>query len=205
MLQAYVSSVSDVFIWMLHAFHLDVAKVDRDVAHVVMVILVCCNCMFQMFYLFFQTYVASVFIWMFHMFHTYVTGVLSGCSVCLPWFQVFFQVFFASVSYVYFKYFICLQTYVVSVVSECFKNKTGVAHIAMHVRKRKGGERSLHVVWWHGQPPGGIDPRVGARNTDAGRGVLARAWSVGARKTDCSVDVDVGALVSVSVIKVKEI
>ena len=52
MLQAYVSSVSDVFIWMLHAFHLDVAKVDRDVAHVAVVVHVCCKYLFQMFQLF---------------------------------------------------------------------------------------------------------------------------------------------------------
>jgi hypothetical protein len=44
-------------------FYIDVAKVDRDVAHIPMVIHVCFKCMFQMFYLY-QTYVASVFIWM---------------------------------------------------------------------------------------------------------------------------------------------
>ena len=68
MLQAYVSSISDVSSGMLHAFHLDVAKVDRNVAHVAMAIHVCCECicskcfscfsetcckcMFQMFQLF---------------------------------------------------------------------------------------------------------------------------------------------------------
>ena len=51
-------------------FHISVAKVDqdiakvyRDVAHVVMAIHVCFKCMFQMFYLY-QTYVASIFVWM---------------------------------------------------------------------------------------------------------------------------------------------
>jgi hypothetical protein len=39
--------------------YIDVAKVDRDVAHVVMAIHVCFKCMFQMFDLF-QTNVASV-------------------------------------------------------------------------------------------------------------------------------------------------
>ena len=39
--------------------YFDVAKVDRDVAHVVMAIHVCFKCMFQIF-LQFQTYVASV-------------------------------------------------------------------------------------------------------------------------------------------------
>jgi hypothetical protein len=54
----YVSCISDVcficFIWMLHAFHL-------DVAYIAMAIHAYCKCIVQMFDLF-QTYVASVFI-----------------------------------------------------------------------------------------------------------------------------------------------
>jgi hypothetical protein len=42
-------------------FHMDVAKVDRDVAYIAMAIHVCCKRLFQMFHQFFQTYVASVF------------------------------------------------------------------------------------------------------------------------------------------------
>jgi hypothetical protein len=34
-------------------FRMDVAKVDRDVAHVAMVVHIYCKCMFQMFNLFF--------------------------------------------------------------------------------------------------------------------------------------------------------
>jgi hypothetical protein len=60
---------------MLLEFYMDVVKVYRDVAYVVMVALVCCKCLFPMFNLFFQTYVVSVFIWMFHMFYTYVASV----------------------------------------------------------------------------------------------------------------------------------
>ena len=108
---------------MLHAFHLDVAKVDRDVAHVVMVILVCCNCMFQMFYLFFQTYVASVFVWMLHMFHIYVARVLSECSVfkCLFMsFQVFCMCFRCM-----FQVFHMFQRYVASVSYGCCKSGSG--------------------------------------------------------------------------------
>ena len=44
---------------MLQVLYIDVAKVDRYVAHIVMAILICFKCMFQMFHLF-QTYVASV-------------------------------------------------------------------------------------------------------------------------------------------------
>jgi hypothetical protein len=49
-------------------FHTDVAKVDRDVAHIAMVVHVCCKHLFSIFHLFFPTYVASVFIWMLHIF-----------------------------------------------------------------------------------------------------------------------------------------
>jgi hypothetical protein len=42
-------------------FHVDVAKVDRDVAYVAMVVHVCCKLLFPMFLLFFHMYVASVF------------------------------------------------------------------------------------------------------------------------------------------------
>ena len=41
-------------------FHMDVAKVDRDVAYVASVSEACCKRLFKMFYLF-QTYVAGVF------------------------------------------------------------------------------------------------------------------------------------------------
>ena len=74
-------------------FHMDVAKVDRDIVYVAMVVHICCKRLFPMFYLFFQTYVARVFIWMLHMFYTYVASDLYECCVYLQRFQVFFQVF----------------------------------------------------------------------------------------------------------------
>jgi hypothetical protein len=43
-------------------FQLDVAKIDRDVAYVVMVVHVCCRLLFPVFYQFFQTSVACVLI-----------------------------------------------------------------------------------------------------------------------------------------------
>jgi hypothetical protein len=54
MLQEYVSNISEVCC----KCYIDVAKVDQDVTHVVMVIHVYFKCMFQIFYLL-QTYVAS--------------------------------------------------------------------------------------------------------------------------------------------------
>jgi hypothetical protein len=47
----------------VEVFHIGIAKVDQDIAHVAMTMHVCFKCMFQMFHLY-QTYVASVFIWM---------------------------------------------------------------------------------------------------------------------------------------------
>jgi hypothetical protein len=83
------------FICMLQMFHVDVAKLDRDVAYVVMVIHVCCKRLFQMFQLF-QTYVTYVLIWVLHMFHTYVASVLSGCCIC---FTYMLQMFYLDVAY----------------------------------------------------------------------------------------------------------
>ena len=129
----------------MQVLYIDVAKVDRDVAHVVMAIHVCFKCMFQMFHLF-QTYVASVlsgccksttgcciyihacYKHMFlsvsykclQVFHVYVVYVCNG-------FQVFSGVF-ASVSYDCFKCFIYLLLYVVTVASGCFSSRSGVAH-----------------------------------------------------------------------------
>jgi hypothetical protein len=52
---------------MLQVFYTDIAKVDRDVAHVAMIVHVCCKLLFLIFHLFFM-YITSVFIWMLRMF-----------------------------------------------------------------------------------------------------------------------------------------
>ena len=70
--------------------YIDVAKVDRDVAHVVMAIHVYFRCMFHVFHLF-QTYVASV-----------LSGCCksrSGCCIYMHVASICFQVF-SGVSYV---------------------------------------------------------------------------------------------------------
>jgi len=55
-LKAHVASLCfkcfRCFRGMLQVFYIDVAKIDRDVAHVAMTIHVCFKCMFQMFHLF---------------------------------------------------------------------------------------------------------------------------------------------------------
>ena len=67
---------------MLQVFYIDVAKVDRDVPYVVMVVHVCCKRMFLMFHLFFRC-MLQVF--------------LSGCCIC---FTHMLQVFYLNVAYV---------------------------------------------------------------------------------------------------------
>jgi hypothetical protein len=73
------------FIVMFQVFRMDVAKVDPNVAHVVMAIHVCCKSLLKMFHLF-QTYVASVITaccicckCMFHLFSEYVAIISSEC------------------------------------------------------------------------------------------------------------------------------
>ena len=88
--------------------HTDVAKVDWDVAFVVMV----CTRMLQASVTnvssVFQMYAASVFIWMLHIFHTYVASVLSECCVCFTMVLRCFSGVFESVLDACFKCFICL-------------------------------------------------------------------------------------------------
>jgi hypothetical protein len=91
--------------------YIDVAKADRDAAHVVMAIHVCFKCMFQMFHLF-LTNVASVLfrccksrsICCIYMYVTYFSNVFrcfirmlasvsSGCCICLQWVSNVFQMF----------------------------------------------------------------------------------------------------------------
>jgi hypothetical protein len=79
---------------MLQVFHIDVAKVDQNVAYVTMAAHVCCKRLFQMFYLFVHMYVTSVFIYLLDMFYTYFASVLIWMldMFCIG-FQVFLQVF----------------------------------------------------------------------------------------------------------------
>jgi hypothetical protein len=128
----------------LQVLYIDVAKVDQDVAHVVIDIHVCLKCMFHLF----QTNIASVLsrccksksrycIYMhvasicfkcFQVFHTY------ACK-CFIWtlhmFAMIFKCFsgvFASVLDTYFKYFICFLLYVTIVASGYSKSRSCVAH-----------------------------------------------------------------------------
>jgi hypothetical protein len=63
---------------MLQGVRMDIAKVDRDVAYVAMVVHLCCKLLSPMFHLFFQTYIAS----MFHLDVAYVSHI---CCKCYIW------------------------------------------------------------------------------------------------------------------------
>ena len=103
-----------------------VAKVDRDIAYVAMVVHVCCKLLFPMFHLFFQSTLQVCLlvccICFTHMLQVFYLDV----AYVFQWFQVFSGVF-ASVSDTCFKCFICLQTYVANVLSGCFKSRSSVA------------------------------------------------------------------------------
>jgi len=79
-------------------FHLDIAKVDRNVAHIAMAIHVCSE--------YFICFSRRIFV-----------SVLSGCYIC----------FYKCFRHICSKCFSCFCTYVASVSSECFKNRSGVA------------------------------------------------------------------------------
>jgi hypothetical protein len=150
MLQVYILNVSNILEVCCKCFHMEVAKVDQDVAYIAIVVHVCCKRLSQCFICFFRSTLQVC---------------LSGCYICFTYMlQVFyldvayvcngFQVFlgvFATVLYACFKCFICLQTYIASVESGCFKIRSGCC--TWDVRgKREGRGRCLGGVgpmWAH--------------------------------------------------------
>jgi hypothetical protein len=91
---------------MLQVFHTVVAKVDRDVAYVAMVVHVCCKSLSPMFHLFskrmLQVCLSGCCICFTHMLQVYYLDVAYVCNV----FQVFFQVFQMHVSSVSSDFFV---------------------------------------------------------------------------------------------------
>jgi hypothetical protein len=89
-------------------FHMNVAKVNQDVAYVAMAIRECCKSLLQMFHLFLRRMLQA-----FYLDVAYVVSVLSGSCICLQPFQVFsdvllvFQMYVTSVSDVCCKCFSC--------------------------------------------------------------------------------------------------
>jgi len=89
---------------ILQKFHLDVAKVDRGVAHVAYVLEACCKSMFWVFQMF-QRYISSVFrdaccncvygccIGFTHMLHVFYSDVAYGCNGFQVCFRCVFKCF----------------------------------------------------------------------------------------------------------------
>jgi hypothetical protein len=71
---------------MLQVFHMDVVKVDRDVAYAASVSEAYCKGSFRLFH-YFHTYVTSVVIWMLHMLQVYVLNVFICFSVLFKCFM----------------------------------------------------------------------------------------------------------------------
>ena len=87
---------------MLQVFHLDVAKVDRNIAHVAVAIHVCFKCMFQIFHLVFLD--------------VCLQSVLSRCCICFHIYEVFsgafLQVFHRNVSSVSSISCVCCKCFI---------------------------------------------------------------------------------------------
>jgi hypothetical protein len=93
MLQALCFKCFRCFIGMLEVFHMDVTKVDQNVAYVSMVVHVCYKLLFLMFHLFFQTMLQVC---------------LFRCCIC---FTGMLQVFYLDVAYVLQWIFMCFRVF----------------------------------------------------------------------------------------------
>jgi hypothetical protein len=161
----------------LQAFYTDVAKVDRNVAHVVMVVHVCCKLLFLMFHLFFrhtlQVYLSGCCI----CFHTYDASVLCGCCVCLQWFQGFLGVFASFQTHVLFVFRRMLQLLYLDVsnLHRVLHLPSRLSVVRLGVRRRKAkavptGPGGSHAL------AGGCSRRdVGQQAWDSRRGAATRA------------------------------
>jgi hypothetical protein len=111
-------------------FRRDVAKVDSDVAHIVMVVHLCCKLLFSMFHLFFSNIcckciyldVAYVFKRMMQVFY------LDEWMLCMFYdgFKCFSGIFASHSN----ACFICFHTYVAIVASRYFKTRSSIASLS---------------------------------------------------------------------------
>jgi hypothetical protein len=93
---------------MLQVFHVDVIKLDRDIAYVAMVVHVCCKlCCSQYFICFLDVCCKCVILDVAYVSHICCKCFIWMLCMFLQWFQVFLGVF-VSVSDACFKCFICL-------------------------------------------------------------------------------------------------
>jgi hypothetical protein len=92
---------------MLQVFHVDIAKVERDVAYVAIVVYVCCKRLFLTFHLFSTICCKCVYyLCITHMMQLFYLDVVYVCND----FQVFLQVFethVSSISSIFFLFCKC--------------------------------------------------------------------------------------------------
>jgi hypothetical protein len=158
-------------------FQMDVAKVDRDIAYVVIVIHVCCKRLFKCFICVFgcmlQMFLSGYCIYFTHMLQVFYMDV----AYAYNGFQAFSGVF-CKCSKSMFKVFYLSSDVCVSVASGCFKSRFSVAH-RIHVGSGRGRVRSPHAV-----PVAWALYGHAARETQAQAKACWRehgAWSVGTR------------------------
>jgi hypothetical protein len=90
-------------------FHMDVVKVDRDVAYIAMVVHVCCKSLSLMFHLFFRRMLQACLFDVTCVFHTYVVSILFEWCVCLQWFSSVFASVSDEISSVLSVFFVCCR------------------------------------------------------------------------------------------------
>ena len=93
-------------------FHEDVAKIDRDVSYVAVVVHVCCKRLFQMFHLFFKRTLQVC---------------LSGCCIC---FTYMLQVFYLDVAYVFNDFSSVFRCF-----CKCFRHMFQVFHLSSFIHR----------------------------------------------------------------------
>jgi hypothetical protein len=94
---------------IFQVFYTDVAKVDRDVAYVAMVVHVCCKRLFPMFH-FFRRMLQVCLFGCCICFHTYVPSVLSRCCVMFAMvFKYFCRCFRGMFQVFHLSFFVCCQ------------------------------------------------------------------------------------------------
>jgi hypothetical protein len=104
---------------------MNVAKVDQNIAYVVMVVYLCCIRLSPIFHLFFQTYIASVF----HPDVTYVSHIYCKCFIWMLRMSCNgYTRFFPSVLDVCYKCFNCFGR-----ILQVFRPDITKADLVLHI------------------------------------------------------------------------
>jgi hypothetical protein len=162
---------------MFQVFHADVAKVDRDVAYIAMIIHVCCKCLFLMFHLFFrrmlQVYLSGYCICLqlfFKCFYVCFACALGACFECFSSFVHMLQLFYFDVSKL--VEVVCMLQFEPLATAACC-SCLGAAH-GREWRSRRRGARKQGSVgtgeWARPGPALACSKRAGAGSKGNGAG-----------------------------------